>query len=73
MGFFIIWQAFGLRLLKTGFFSGYDDTADATVPNSFASAAFRFGHSLVQPTINRCDEAHREMPYSKRLMVLLPS
>jgi len=70
-----VMKAFGLRLLKTGYFTGYDDTADATVPNSFASAAFRFGHSLVQPTINRCDEAHREMPYKVDLSqeMMIPS
>ncbi|CAL8111499.1 unnamed protein product [Orchesella dallaii] len=56
-------KVFGLRLLKTGYYAGYNDTIDATIPSVFAAAAFRFGHSLVQPSINRCDEAHREMPY----------
>jgi len=60
-------KVFGLRLLKTGYYPGYKDTTDATIPSVFAAAAFRFGHSLVQPTIIRCDEAHHEMPYKVEL------
>lgn len=34
--------------LLIGPYNGYQTQRDSTVPNSFATAAFRFGHSLVQ-------------------------
>ncbi|XP_021946283.1 peroxidasin homolog [Folsomia candida] len=60
-------RVFGMRLLKSGYYEGYNNTTDATVPNVFGAAAFRFGHSLVQPQLHRCDENHREMPYKIEL------
>jgi len=62
-------KIFGLRLHRTGFYNGYNETTDGTVPSAFAAAAFRFGHSLVQPQLHRCDEQHREMPYSTCLIL----
>ncbi|MEZ5836333.1 MAG: peroxidase family protein [Geminicoccaceae bacterium] len=36
-------------------YSGYDASVDPRISSSFASAAFRFGHSMVSPEIRRLD------------------
>ena len=36
-----------------GPYRGYDPRVDAGVPNSFAAAAYRFGHSLIRPFFDR--------------------
>jgi hypothetical protein len=41
-----------LSPLKEGYFHGYDDTLDAGVANSFASAAFRFYHSMMKVSLH---------------------
>ena len=35
---------------------GYDPRFDTTIPNVFSAAAFRFGHSQIQPVMDRLDE-----------------
>ncbi|XP_065060841.1 uncharacterized protein LOC135688065 isoform X3 [Rhopilema esculentum] len=37
-------------------YSGYKPNVDATVANAFAAAAYRFGHSLVRPTLSQLNE-----------------
>lgn len=42
-------------------YQGYDQSVDATIPNSFAAAAYRFGHSLVREELDRLDENFRRL------------
>ncbi|CAG0892265.1 unnamed protein product [Cyprideis torosa] len=54
---------FGLRLLEgRTFYNGYNTSVNPTVANVFGAAAFRFGHSLVQGQLTRCDKRHRVVP-----------
>ena len=38
-----------------GEYKGYNENLDANLPNAFAGAAFRIGHSQVQPQLERLD------------------
>lgn len=38
-----------------GEYSGYDDTVDPGISNVFSTAAYRFGHSLLSPVLQRVD------------------
>uniref|UniRef100_A0A1I8NM29 Uncharacterized protein n=1 Tax=Stomoxys calcitrans TaxID=35570 RepID=A0A1I8NM29_STOCA len=51
-------RLFELELLTSGYYEGYDSKTNPGVANSFAAAAFRFGHSLVQNSYMRCDRFH---------------
>merc|ERR1712062_561280 len=42
---------FGLKLVPHGFYHGYSSDVNADVTNSFATAAFRFGHSQIGDVI----------------------
>ena len=43
-------------------YEGYDDTVDPRIPNSFATAAYRYGHSQIQPFFERLDENYLSIP-----------
>ena len=54
---------FGDEGFKTfiGPYSGYNSNVEASVPNSFATAAFRVGHTLIRPTFARLDNEHKPL------------
>ncbi|XP_014367794.2 uncharacterized protein LOC106718259 [Papilio machaon] len=56
-----VMRLFELDLMKKGYFKDYNPKINPNPASSFGSAAFRFGHSLVQPSMVRFDRFHRPM------------
>ncbi|OAD55747.1 Chorion peroxidase [Eufriesea mexicana] len=54
-----VMKIFDLELLKKGYYEGYDPTVNPTIANAFSTAAYRFGHSLVQHSFIRFDSDHQ--------------
>ncbi|XP_045476364.1 chorion peroxidase-like isoform X2 [Harmonia axyridis] len=56
-----VMDSFELNLKRKGFYSGYDERVNPSIANSFGTAAFRFGHSLVQNSYMRFDTQHKPL------------
>ena len=41
---------------------GYNDQVNPSIPNAFATAAYRYGHSQIQPFFDRLDEKYNPLP-----------
>ncbi|XP_024938090.1 peroxidase isoform X4 [Cephus cinctus] len=65
-----VMEKFGLLLEKDGYWDGYDPSVNPGVLDAFASAAFRFGHSLLPTAVERWSKAHKFIA-SKRLSDLI--
>ncbi|XP_076389731.1 salivary peroxidase/catechol oxidase isoform X2 [Megachile rotundata] len=65
-----VMEKFGLLLEKNAYWDGYDESVNPSVIDAFASAAFRFGHSLLPTAVERWSKAHKFIA-SKRLSDLI--
>lgn len=65
-----VMEKFGLVLQKDGYWDGYDSSVNPGIIDSFAGAAFRFGHSLLPTAVERWSKAHKFIA-SKRLSDLI--
>lgn len=63
----IVGPDFIARQLST--YPGYDPSVDPSISNVFATAAYRFAHLMVQPTIFRLDENYQEHAEHRSVML----
>ncbi|XP_076365683.1 chorion peroxidase-like isoform X2 [Tachypleus tridentatus] len=57
----LVMKVYGLTLKSRGYYTEYDYTVNAGVSNAFATAAFRFGHSLVPGRFLRYSMDHNSV------------
>ncbi|KAJ8944655.1 hypothetical protein NQ314_009417 [Rhamnusium bicolor] len=60
-----VMQLFELNLVRKGYYDQYDSKVNPAIANSFSTAAYRFGHSMVQNSFVRADHKHRPLFNSK--------
>ncbi|KAK0173176.1 hypothetical protein PV328_006414 [Microctonus aethiopoides] len=53
-----VMKIFDLELKRSGYYNGYNSTINPNIANEFSTAAYRFGHSLVQRGFSRYDRQH---------------
>lgn len=47
---------------KMGEYKGYNPSINPSIANEFATAAFRFGHTLINPILHRLNETYQPIP-----------
>ena len=52
----------GAGFLRIGNYRHYNSAINPSIPNAFATAAYRFGHSQIQPFLDRLDENYKPIP-----------